>query len=678
MNRMNMKSRILVILLSGVVVALSILGPVYSGDAAVEAQGRILTDIKYLASDELEGRGVGLKGLDAAADYIRDEFSKAGLKVDAVNGGPFQTFTMSTGSSLGPVNTLEFIGPENKKISLALNTDFVPQSFGGAGAFTGDLVFCGYGIEAADKNFDEFAGLDLKGKVAIIMRKVPQQGLPNAVFSASGRGNMSSHAELRTKLDRAFTKGAVGVLFVNDPYTGRHELEQAKKAVAGLAEKVALAAVEFEAADPKDAEKSAAARKKLSEEVANYKAGKGHLSDSEPDTLMKFGYFSDEVVRNVPVMHVTRAACDQVLKAALNKTLTDLESEIDKDFKPKSAVLPGWGAGGVVSIDRKQALVKNVVGVLEGEGPLADETVVIGAHYDHVGRGGKGSFVPNSNEVHNGADDNASGAVSLLEIARRLAARKDKLPRRIVFIAFTGEEMGLFGSARYTKEPIFPLDKTIAMLNMDMVGRLRDEKLTIFGAGTSPIWDDLLKRLAKEGHFDLSLKPEGMGPSDHQSFFMKQIPVLHFFTGTHGDYHRPSDDWDKINIPGTERIAELVEKVAVEVASLPERPKYVAVKGTANIEERQGSRPYFGSVPDFGTDKPGYALGGVAPGGPAEKAGLKAGDRIVQLGKSKIENLSDFDLALRNFSPGETVEVTVIRGDDRVVVKVVLDKPRGG
>jgi S1-C subfamily serine protease len=169
-----------------------------------------------------------------------------------------------------------------------------------------------------------------------------------------------------------------------------------------------------------------------------------------------------------------------------------------------------------------------------------------------------------------------------------------------------------------------------------------------------------------------------MGPSDHQSFFMKQIPVLHFFTGTHGDYHRPSDDWDKINIAGTERIAELVEKVAVEVARLPERPKYVAVKGTANIEERQGSRPYFGSVPDFGTDKPGYALGGVAPGGPAEKAGLKAGDRIVQLGKSKIENLSDFDLALRNFSPGETVEVTVIRGDDRVVVKVVLDKPRGG
>src|SRR5205814_8834025 len=219
---------------------------------------------------------------------------------------------------------------------------------------------------------------------------------------------------------------------------------------------------------------------------------------------------------------------------------------------------------------------------------------------------------------------------------------------------------------------------TVAMLNMDMVGRLRDDKLTIFGAGTSPIWDDMLKRLAKAAHFELSLQPEGMGPSDHQSFFMKQIPVLHFFTGTHGDYHRPSDDWEKINIPGTERIVDLIEKLVDDVARLPDRPAYVAVKGTAQIGERSGSRPYFGSVPDFGVEKPGYSLAGVAPGGPADKAGLKAGDRIVQLGTHRIENLSDFDLALRAFAPGDPVEVAVMRGDERVTLKVVLDKPRGG
>jgi hypothetical protein len=655
--------------------ALASFAPVSAGDAAAESEQRLLTDIKYLASDELEGRGVGLKGLDAAADYIRDEFAKAGLTVDAVGGGPFQTFTMSTGAVLGSPNALELAGPDNHKLTLAINTDFVPQSYGGAGAFLGELVFCGYGIEAPDKNFDEYAGIDLKGKVALIMRRVPQQGNPHGSFAAA-RGSMSQHAELRTKLDRAFARGAVAVLFVNDPYTGRNELEQGKKQVANLAQSVAAAAEEFEAVDATDADKVAAARKKLADEVAKYKAGKGHLAKEEPDALMKFGYGGHDAIRNLPVMHITRAACDQVLKSALNKTLAEIEAGIDNDLTPRSAVLAGWTAGGVITIERRQAAVKNVVGVLEASGTLAGETIVVGAHYDHVGRGGPGSLLPGSTEIHNGADDNASGTVSLLELARRLGARKEKLARRIVFIAFTGEEMGLFGSARYTREPVFPLEQTIAMLNMDMVGRLREDKLTIFGVGTSPIWDEMLKRLGKDGNFVLSLKPEGMGPSDHQPFFMKQIPVLHFFTGNHGDYHRPSDDWEKINIPGTERVVELVEKITVELSRLPERPKYIAVKGTAQINERTGSRPYFGSVPDFGTDQPGYALSGVAPGGPAEKGGLKGGDRIVQLGMQKIENLDDFDAALRKFSPGETVDVTVMRGDERVTLKVVLDKPR--
>ena len=664
-----------VTLISAALMALAAQVPVYSGDSVAESEQRLLTDIKYLASDELEGRGVGLKGLDLAAEFIRDQFAKAGLAVDAVGGTPFQTFTMSANAKQGSLNTLEFVGPDNMKLTLAANSDFTPVSFGGSGAFFGELAFCGYGIEAPDKDFDEFAGLDLKGKVAIILRRVPQQDNPHSVFGDSS-GVMSTHAELRTKLDRAFSKGAVAVLFVNDPHSGRSELEQGKKHVAKLAEAVAAAAVEFEAVDSQDAEKLVAARKKLADEVARYKAGKGHLSTDEPDALMKFGYGGKDAIRNLPVMHITKAVCNKLLKIALHQSLAEIEAQIDNDLKPHSAVLNGWTAGGVATIDRKQTPVKNVIAVLNGSGPLADETVVIGAHYDHVGRGGEGSFVPGSTEIHNGADDNASGTVSLLELGRRFGARKEKLPRRLVFIAFTGEEMGLFGSARYTKDPVFPLEKTIAMINMDMVGRLKDEKLIVFGAGTSPIWDGMLTRLGAEAHFDISLKPEGMGPSDHQSFFMKQIPVLHFFTGTHGDYHRPSDDWEKINIDGTERIVDLIEKLVIEVASLPERPKYIAVKGTADIAERAGSRPYFGSVPDFGTDKPGYSLGGVAPGGPAEKGGLKAGDRIVQLGTHKIENLSDFDLNLRRFSPGDTVDVTVVRGEEEATLKVVLDSPR--
>ena len=651
--------------------------PLHAGDASNESEQRLLRDIKYLASDELEGRGVGMKGLDLAADYIRDEFGKAGLRVDAVKGGPYQPFQMNTGAELGPVNTLELVGPENRKLSPTLNTDFIPQSFGGAGAYFGDVVFCGYGIEAPDLKYDDFAGIDLKGKVALVMRRTPHQKNPYSPFAAA-HGGISTHAELRTKINNVYSKGAVAILFVNDPYSGQDDLEKSKSQVSRLAGAVADAAVEFEAVDPKDAEKLTAAKAKLAEEVAKYKAGKGHLTGEPSDTLMKFGYAGSEAIRNLPILHITRALADQILKPGLGKTLVELESAIDADFKPKSAVVPGWTAGGMVSITRKQAEVKNVVGVLEGSGPLSDETVVIGAHYDHVGRGGAGSLLPGSTDVHNGADDNASGTIGLLELARRFGARKDRLPRRIVFVAFTAEEAGLIGSARYTREPVYPLEKTVAMLNMDMVGRLNEDKLTVFGTGTSPVWEKLLEPVGKEFGLKLVYKPEGFGPSDHSSFYAKKIPVLHFFTGTHSDYHRPTDDWEKINIPGTERIVDLIEAVALQVVEGPERPAYAEVKGTAQISEREGARPYFGSIPDFGVDLPGYALGGVAPGSPADKGGLKSGDRIVQLGMNKVENLEDFDRALRRFSPGDSVEVTVQRGQEKLTLKVTLEKPRGG
>lgn len=648
--------------------------PVFSGDAATVTQQNLLQDIKYLASDELEGRGVGSKGLNLAADYIRDQFAKAGLDVSTVKGGAFQTFSMTTGSSLSSPNSLELTGPDGKKIELKLNSDFVPLSFGGSGSVTGELVFCGYGIESPEKKYDDFAGVDLKGKVAVIMRRTPQQSDPKGPFSAL-HGGVSQQASLQTKVSAAFGKGAAAVVFVNDPHSGRDDLAKLKQQSTKSVESVAAAAEEFDAIDQKETEKLGPSRQKLAGEIKKLKAAKAEVAKGEQDPLMKFGYGGDEASRSIPLWHITRAACDPVLQAALKKTLAELEADIDKDFKPRSAVLTGWSATGVATIERKQADVKNVVGVLEGEGPLAQETVVIGAHYDHVGRGGKGSLSPGSNEVHNGADDNASGTVCLIELARRLAARKEKLPRRLVFIAFTGEELGLVGSARYVKEPLYPLDKTIAMINMDMVGRLKNEKLTIFGTGTSPVWLALVERLGKEHGFQLIPKKEGFGPSDHSSFYSRQIPVLHFFTGNHDDYHRPSDDWEKINVPGLQRVTDMIESLVLETAKNPERPKYVSVAGSATIA-REGSRPYFGSIPDFGSDLPGYSLAGVAPGSPAEKGGLKAADRIIQIGTQKIDNLDDFDLALRKFTPGDTADVTVIRGSEKVTVKVTLDKPR--
>ncbi len=653
-------------------------GRAWAADTPKLADVPLLSDVKYLASDALEGRGVGSKGLDLAADFIRDQFAAAGLNVTRVNGGAFQVFTMATGAKRGEPNRLTFRWPAGQTIELALDADFVPLSFGGTGPIAGELVFCGYGIDAPDKDesksYDDFAGIDLKGKIAVILRRAPGQADPKSRFS-DGHGGVSSHAALTAKVSNAFGRGATAVLFVNDPASGRSELEQLKKRAAKIAESVAAAAEAFDAADPQAQDKVAAARQKLRDELTRYKAIKAELAQGPPDPLMKFGYGGDESVRSIPLMQITRAACDKLLKPALKLDLTELEAAIDKNMQPHSATLAGWTAAGQATIDRTQTEVKNVIGVLDGESPRAEETIVVGAHYDHVGRGGKGSLAPGSKEIHNGADDNASGTACLIELARRLAARKQKLSRRVVFIAFTGEEIGLIGSARYTAAPVFPLEKTIAMLNMDMVGRLSGDKLTVFGTGTSPVWPGLLDRFGKACGFQLSLKPEGFGPSDHSSFYAKRIPVLHFFTGNHGDYHRPTDDWEKLNVPGMERVVALLEEIVVELAQTTEPPAYAAVTGMANTF-REGSRPYFGSIPDFSVEEPGYAISGVAPGSPADRGGLKGGDRIVQFGPQKIDNLDDFDRALRKYAAGDAVDVGVRRGGETLNLKVTLGAPR--
>ena len=648
--------------------------PVF-GEDAPDSKDRLLNDVKYLASDELEGRGVGSKGLNLAADFVRQQFERAGLDVTRVKGGAFQKFTMVTSTKLGSPNTLQLIGPGDKTIDLKMDTDFHTCSFGGSGTFQGGLVFVGYAIDAKDQKYDDFKGVDVKGKVVAIMRRTPQQGNPHSPFSAP-HGGLSRHAELRTKVSNAFQAGAAAIVFINDPYSSRKNGEQELKKAN---ERVVAAAIEFDAVDAKDLKKLNQARQKLSRAVKRLKviraSAKSGFADAISDPLMKFGYGPNSNARTIPVFHITQKAFNQVLGESLRTSLAKIEAQIDKDLKPHSATLTGWSAKGTASVERVKADVKNVVGVLEGTGPTAGETIVIGAHYDHVGRGGPGSLARGSTEIHNGADDNASGTVSLIELARRLAGGcKEKLPRRLVFIAFTAEERGLIGSARYVREPIFPLEKTIAMFNMDMVGRLRDDKLTIFGTGTAPRWKGMLEQIGTQRAFKITMKPSGFGPSDQSSFYAKKIPVLHFFTGSHSDYHRPGDDWQKVNVEGMTRIVDMLEQVIVATAKTKERPKYLEVK--QRTAARSGNRPYFGSIPDFGTDKPGYAISGTAPGSPAAKGGLKGGDIIVQLGKNKIGGLEDFDLALRKFSSGDNVDVTVMRGNKPVKLKVKLDKPR--
>jgi hypothetical protein len=677
MRSTRLAARSIVFVAAGllIVVAATVRVP---ADTPVESQSHLLNDIKYLASDELEGRGIGTKGLNKAADYIKEQFKEAGLDVTQVKGDAFQYFKMTTKAILGTPNTLKFVGPGGKTIELKRDVDFVPCSFGGGGKISGDLVFASYGLDEHD--FRDFKGIDVKGKVVIVMRRNPgqvdEEPQEGPAPGPPGRRRASA-ADLRSKLSNAIAAGASAIIFLNDPFSVRKNAKDAESRVRRANNHLIDAAVALDTAEEKGANSPAVAEalKELREDVTKLKKAKAEVKNPENDPFMKFGYGGTGSDTSIPVVQLSLDAVNRVLEPALGKSITQLETAIDNDMKPHSAPLAGWKAEGVTTIDRSPTQVKNVIGVLEGEGPKKDEIVVVGAHYDHLGRGGMGSLMPGSAEIHNGADDNASGTVSVLELARRFGQRGKKPPRKLVFMTFSGEEEGLIGSAYYVKNPVFPLNKTIAMINLDMVGRLKDDKLTVYGIGTAPHWEKLLKKLAPTHQLHLILKPEGFGPSDQSSFYGKKIPVLHFFTGTHPDYHRPTDKWPKINITGMDRVVDLVEQIVADTDESPTPPQYVEVKGNARVE-RQGSRPYFGSIPDFGSEVKGYAIQGVSPGSPSDKAGLKGGDVIIEIGGRKITGLDDFDLALRRFSAGDTIDVTATRAGKEVKLKVTLGVPR--
>lgn len=523
--------------------------------------------------------------------------------------------------------------------------------------------------------YDDYAGIDVKGKCVVVFRHQPQQGNPHGILP--GIPN-SPHAPFTRKISNAFEHGAAAVIFVTTEHDIDGKIVARRKQWQESVDEIVEEQKKFSAIKSPTPEQSAEFRKKI-DEAAKQVLDQSKKLEAERDPLLGFqsaGGSADG--SRLPAMHSRRKVWDTVLAEAKQPTsLSKLEDKIDEGPKPQSFALEGWSIEGEVDVEKKEAEVKNVVGVLEGDGPNADETVVIGAHYDHLGFGGEGSFVPTLKEIHNGADDNASGTTALIETAHLLGAGK-KPGRRIVFIAFTAEERGLIGSARYCKDPLFPLDKTVAMLNMDMVGRLTDEKLIIQGGDTAKEFKPLLDKLNTDTFkFKLTHNPGGFGPSDHASFYAKKIPVLHFFTGLHKDYHRPSDDIDKVNAAGLVRVAKMVADTATAIADASARPSYLeSTAGASGGGDRGGDRPYFGSIPDFSQTEAGYGISGVAKGSPSEKGGLKGGDVIIKLGESKVGNLDDFDSALRKFKGGDKVKVTVKRDGKEVTLDVTLGAPR--
>lgn len=660
-------------------VGLSLISAARAAEEAGDVESRLSQGVGYLASDELEGRGVGTKGLDLAADYIAAQFREIGLKTELFEDQPFQKFKMTTGASLGPRNELTLVGPapeggEPQRIDWKLGDQFNPLAIGGSGKLDLPLVFVGYGITAKDENYDDYANVDVKGKAVVILRHEPQQANPHSVFDGDKN---SEHAPFKRKISNAYEHGAEAVIFVTDAFDIRKTVDAARKRWQTAVDEIAAENAKFEALDKPSAE----ARSKHEEQIAALAGDVKKFAEqmkAAEDPLLPFDGAGPDAAdgRNFPVIYCRPSVLDEIVRASLGTTLSALEAEIDKGPAPHSRELAGWRIVGETSVERHEAEVKNVVGVLESEGPLAEETIVIGAHFDHLGYGGAGSAAPGVTEIHNGADDNGSGTAVLIEIARKLASRTTKLPRRIVFVAFTGEERGLIGSARYVRNPLVPLDKTVAMINLDMVGRLQDEKLIVHGTGTAGEFDSLVDRFGKEYGFQITKKPGGFGPSDHSSFYAAKVPVLFFFTGSHKDYHRPTDDVDKLNVGGMRRIGDMVSEIAVALAQAGERPHYVEVKGGNETLGGGGDRPYFGSIPDFSQDEPGYALTGVTKGGPAERGGIKAGDIIVEFGESKIGNLEDFDSALRKYKAGDKVPVVVKRGAERVKLEITLDPPK--
>jgi hypothetical protein len=319
----------------------------------------------------------------------------------------------------------------------------------------------------------------------------------------------------------------------------------------------------------------------------------------------------------------------------------------------------------------------NVMGRIRGNGEL-DGVVLIGAHYDHLGFGDEGSLDPDSRAIHNGADDNASGTAALLEAARQLQERRGQLKRDVIFMAFSAEERGLVGASNIVRRPPegLAMADVIAMLNMDMVGRLRDERLSVLGGDSAEEWDDLVGPLCERYGFECSIGGDGFGASDQSAFFAADVPVLHFFTGTHSEYHKPSDDADLINAEGGARVAWLVSDVAGSIANRP--GELTLVKTSDGPQQRMALKARLGTIPDYAgpsDGSPGLLLSDVRPDSPAQAAGLQRGDVIVQIGETEIASVQDYMVVLSEANPGDTAPMVVIRDGERVELEVTFGAP---
>ncbi len=584
---------------------------------ARDAKLNIQKHVEFLASDALEGRMTGSEGAKQAADYIAAQFKQLNLKPYGDAGSYFQTFEYTAGRKIIP-NENRFLimkraGDAETLTEFDVETDFMPLSFSRNGVVEGEVVFVGYGFSVPGKigeGYDAYAGIDVKDKIVVALRYVPED------VSSERRQQLNRYAGLRYKAMQAREHGAKAFLVVagpNSPNAGE------------------LIPLKFDSS----------------------------LADS-----------------GIVAVSITNPVAKELF-APSGKELKAIQSELDQEnphFVGQFA-LPDVKVKITVSIEKVKKKDRNVVALLPAV-ETNDETeyVIVGAHYDHIGYGETGSLARKGEEgqIHNGADDNASGTAVVLELAALLNESRDQLKRGVLFTLWSGEELGLIGSSYFVEHGGIALEKVGAYINFDMVGRLRENKLMLQGVGSSSGWPALIEKRNVPVGFNLTLQADPYLPTDVTAFYPKKVPVLNFFTGAHEDYNRPTDDPATLNYEGMARLVQLGHGLILDVAAAPERLDYQEVeRSQGGGGSRDTLRAYLGTIPDYTTEIAGVKLSGVRAGGPADKAGLKGGDIIVEFGGQQIANIYDYTYALDAVKIGEPIQVIVLRDGNRVTFTVI-------
>ncbi len=562
----------------------------------------------WLSDDARTGRDTASPGGREAAAWIARRMKTMGL--EEAEGAPGYLRSWEFGSEPVPEECSLSVSREGEEArTFAYGTDFILMGGAAPQPLDAPVVFAGYGIKAPSLKYDDFAGLDCKGKVVVAFRHEPRERDPKSRWDGD---RASRWSWFFAKVETARVAGAAAIVFVNDP--NNHPT------------------------DPLDA------------------VAVGGPREPAIPVLFAKRDFAAEILRGT-------GWTPECLQEAID--LGDAPVPVRTDA-PRVRLRAG----------RRTLPADNVCGVLRGSDPvLRDEWVVVGAHDDHVGLGQGGGLNPRLwGQIHNGADDNASGTAAMLEVAESFAMATDRPKRSLLFLAFSGEEKGLLGSMAYVKKPLFPVDRIAAMINLDMVGRYRPGQLEAVAAETGSTLKEIVDRAAEGLGLEYRHTNEGLASSDGLSFYMAKVPTLFLFTGLHDDYHRPSDDWWLLNAEGAAKVAEWAARTARLLADAEGRPQFHPVRVQA---VGMGNRVILGVVPSDAPDGKGALLDEVSQRSPAANAGMKAGDRIVSFSGKPVHSADELRAALDRVRPGATEAAEVVRGEASLALSVVFPAPPG-